>query len=83
MRQGSHAGGTDGRRSSAFVVRALGTLVVLLVAAAGILVAALTSQGDAVLPVEQGVEMPGELAGEDEPDPARLPTERSLRQGSS
>ena len=55
---GVRDGATGGRWSSAFVVRALGIVVVIVVAVAGLIAVALTSQGDAVLPVEHGIETP-------------------------
>lgn len=50
--------GTGGRWSSPIVVRALALIIVVLVAAAGLAVAAMTSQGGRELPVEHGVEQP-------------------------
>jgi hypothetical protein len=48
--------GTGGRWSSVVVVRALALTIIVLIAAAGLAVAALTSQGGRDLPVENWVE---------------------------
>ncbi|WP_156250056.1 hypothetical protein [Pseudactinotalea terrae] len=53
-----HNEGTGGRWSSLIVVRALALVIVVLIAAAGLAVAALTSEGGRELPVEHGVEQP-------------------------
>lgn len=51
-------GGTGGRWSSPLVVRVLGLLVVLVVAAAGIVASAVSSVGGTQLPIEHGIEQP-------------------------
>lgn len=69
-------GGVGGRWSWPLVVRALGLLIVLLVAAAGLAVAALTSQGGRDLPMEHGMDRP--TIGDVDSD-----ADAVVRQGSS
>lgn len=75
---GVRNGATGGRWSSPFVVRALGLLVVVAVAAAGFVVAAAALAGGSIeLPMEHGFEQP---SGPD--DHASGAVDGPLRQGS-
>ena len=79
---GVRNGATGGRWSSPFVVRALGLLVVLAVAAAGFVAAAAALGGGSTeLPMEHGLEQVSSAA---DVAPIRgLVTEAGLGQGSS